>query len=156
MTTVLCRATARIRSCSRYVVSSVECPAHNCTDWHGFAQYFQIASADASCKQWQGNSGKNAMKNGVCNTGACTYSYDQWTNCDCSGTIGASKSPGTAKCTVDNPNNLCQQVTSYTSCSTACTYTPYTVASNHAVKHQMNILSMLYCVVFTMIIVLIL
>ena len=75
------------------------------------------------------------MKNGACDTSTSSYSYDQWTNCECTGTIGASKKPTTTKCTVDHPNSLCQQITEYSACTTT---TAPTTAANSAAKHQIS------------------
>ena len=77
------------------------------------------SSDTTPCKQWPGNSGENAMRHGTCNSAAGTFSYDQWTNCDCSGPVGTSKTVYTSKCVVDVPSSLCAQIVDFTACQAA-------------------------------------
>jgi hypothetical protein len=60
------------------------------------------------------------MKKGTCDACAQSYSYDQWQNCDCSGEVGSSKVAYVSKCVVDNPPNMCVQITNYNACG-SCT-----------------------------------
>lgn len=74
-------------------------------------QYYAVhnatAGGDPGCREWPGNSGKNSMKEGTCDLVAQTFSYDQWTNCDCSGSVGSHKTVHMTKCVVDMPPTLC-------------------------------------------------
>ena len=104
-----------------------DCPVACDSSTEVMRQYYQIAAADASCKQWPGNSGENAMTNGVCDTSDESFTYDQWTNCDCSGTIGSSKHVFKNRCVVDTPPTLCSQIIDYTACESDSEMTGHTV-----------------------------
>ena len=93
-----------------------DCPVACDSSNRVMEQFYQIAATDASCKQWPGHSGTNSMKNGVCHTSEKSFTYDQWTNCNCSGTIGASKKVYVNRCVVDTPNKICSKITDYTAC----------------------------------------
>ena len=66
------------------------CPS-SCMGDPVMTKWYPIAPKTDVCSQWPGNSGTNSMKNGRCDAASRSYSYDQWTNCDCSNNIGASK-----------------------------------------------------------------
>ena len=74
-------------------------------------QYYAVFNATAggspACREWPGNSGKNSMKEGTCDLVAQSFSYDQWTNCECSGSVGSHKTVYMTKCVVDKPATLC-------------------------------------------------
>jgi hypothetical protein len=94
-----------------------DCPS-SCDGTAIKTQLYAIADQDDDCFQWPGRSGDNAMKSGTCNTGDSSYSYDQWTNCECIGGVGASKEVFTSKCVVDTtPTTLCAKITDYTACT---------------------------------------
>lgn len=58
------------------------------------------------------------MRSGTCTDGD-TFTYDQWPNCECSGTVGFVKRvPYGGGCVVDNPPTLCQKVIDYSACQT--------------------------------------
>ena len=79
-------------------------------------QYYQIADEVNECKYWPGNSGENAMKNGVCGEDGISFEYDQWLDCECAGDPANSKVAYTTKCVVDSPPSLCVQMISNTEC----------------------------------------
>ena len=78
--------------------------------------YYAVADATNHCYQWPGNSGENSMQSGTCNVEDQTFTYDQWTNCDCSGEMGARKTVPVVGCVIDNPPVLCQTVIDYSAC----------------------------------------
>lgn len=77
--------------------------------------------ASNPCLQWPGNSGENSMKSGTCSTGSQSYTYDQWTNCDCSGAVGSHKEVFVSKCVVDKPPTLCVKILDFTACGGSTT-----------------------------------
>ena len=111
-----------------------DCPVACNSSTEVMQQYYQIAAADANCKQWPGNSGENSMRNGVCDTSDESFTYDQWTNCDCSGTIGSSKHVYVNRCVVDNPVTLCTKIINYTACESDTTETSDTTESSNTTE----------------------
>eukprot|EP01001_Neometanema_parovale_P010977 NODE_7219_length_782_cov_144.918058_g6979_i0.p2 GENE.NODE_7219_length_782_cov_144.918058_g6979_i0~~NODE_7219_length_782_cov_144.918058_g6979_i0.p2 ORF type:complete len:170 (+),score=37.22 NODE_7219_length_782_cov_144.918058_g6979_i0:61-570(+) len=81
-------------------------------------QWYAIADSTNKCYQWPGNAGENAMKSGTCGANKDSYTYDQWTNCNCSGQVGNSKTVYTTKCVVDMPTSICSKITDITACGT--------------------------------------
>ena len=79
--------------------------------------WYPIDQGDNYCYQWPSNFGRNSMNYGTCNVDEGTFSYSQWTNCECSGEPGAIKTVPVTKCVVDRPNSLCQMVTDYSACN---------------------------------------
>ena len=50
------------------------------------SKWYKIADSNSdTCLQWPGNSGQNSMMHGTCHPDTSSYSYSQWTTCDCSG-----------------------------------------------------------------------
>eukprot|EP00484_Ammonia_sp_Unknown_P027547 CAMPEP_0197034768 /NCGR_PEP_ID=MMETSP1384-20130603/12756_1 /TAXON_ID=29189 /ORGANISM="Ammonia sp." /LENGTH=191 /DNA_ID=CAMNT_0042464723 /DNA_START=12 /DNA_END=584 /DNA_ORIENTATION=+ len=84
--------------------------------------WYAIDQGDQHCYQWPGNSGQNSMNSGTCNTTLSSFTYNQWTNCECSGTPGAIKTVYTSKCTVDIPSSICQMLTDNTACDIPITF----------------------------------
>ena len=68
----------------------------------------------AVCTTWPGHSGDNSMSNGICGAGN-SFAIDQRITCDCSGTI-TNKAAYVNSCVVDNPTNMCAQISNYVGC----------------------------------------
>ena len=79
--------------------------------------WYPINDGTNYCYQWPGNSGKNSMNYGTCDNEESTFTYTQWTNCECSGDPGAIKTVPVNGCVVDMPTSICQMVTNYTACA---------------------------------------
>jgi hypothetical protein len=71
-------------------------------------QWYAVEAQDPGCKSWPGHSGENSMEHGTMNEDG-SFSYEQHTNCDCSGTA-TPKTVYTGKCVVDTPPTLCSML----------------------------------------------
>ena len=100
-------------------VEGEECPS-SCVDSENTpitSQWYAIAAdIGDQCFQWPGHSGKNSMKEGVCNVDSLAFTYNQFTDCDCGGSAQA-KTVYVETCIVDRPSKLCSKVVDFKACT---------------------------------------
>lgn len=96
-------------------VEGEECPS--ACDSSVKTQWYAIEDRDPGCKSWPGHSGENSMERGTCGEDG-SFSYEQHTNCDCSGTAN-KKTVFPGKCVVDKPPTLCAMLIDSSTCSSA-------------------------------------
>lgn len=79
-------------------------------------QYYKISGESDQCYAWKGNAGENSAQPGECNLDDSSYTFQQWTTCDCTGSNTNVKHAYVGRCVVENPTTLCSKILDYSAC----------------------------------------
>jgi hypothetical protein len=98
-----------------------DCPS-SCFGDPIMEQWYAIAEEDDNqCfqwpgGQWPGESGANSMVGGVCGLDSSSFMYNEWDNCDCSGTAHP-KEVFVDRCVVNDPPTMCIRIVDFSECA---------------------------------------